>query len=220
MYPGKELFPLFRNASMVHSDKRQQIMLVVEKLATSRRFHEITLDEVAKAAKVGKGTIYHYFKDKDDLFFQVATSGFGELCELLKQKVPNNTSFSEKLLNVCKQVSMFFATRRQLLQMMQTEAGLVCWRRGRIRQRWLDRRKMLVDTLADIFLEGIEEGIIRTDISAEVLATFLLGMLRTRARDLQDAPENMKSYKLLVELFLNGVCVSSDKLSVQQMVVK
>ncbi len=115
---------------------------------------------------------------------------------------------------------MFFATRRQLLQMMQTEAGLVCWRRGRIRQRWLDRRKMLVDTLADIFLEGIEEGIIRTDISAEVLATFLLGMLRTRARDLQDAPENMKSYKLLVELFLNGVCVSSDKLSVQQMVVK
>ena len=195
-------------------------MSVVEKVATNRRFHEITLDEVAKTAKVGKGTIYHYFKDKDDLFFQVATSGFDELCELLKQKVPQNTSFSEKLLNVCKRVSRFYTTRRQLLQMMQTEANLVYWRRGKIRQLWQNKHKMLVNALGDIFLEGIEAGVIRSDIPAEVLATFLLGMLRTRARDLQDAPENMKSYKLLVDLFLNGVCMSADKVSIQQMTTK
>ncbi|MBA7705550.1 hypothetical protein ES703_114381 [subsurface metagenome] len=205
---------------MVHNDKRQQIMLVVEKLATSRRFHEITLDEVAKTARVGKGTLYHYFKDKDDLFFQVATSGFDELCGLLQQKIPSNTSFSEKLLNVCKQISKFFASRRQLLQMMQTEAGFIYWRRGKIRQRWLDKRKMLLNALADIFLEGIEAGAIRSDIPAKVLATFLLGMLRTQVRDIQDVPKNMKSHKLLVDLFLNGVCVSSDKLSVQVMAVK
>ena len=205
---------------MVHNDKQRQIMLVVEKLATKRRFHEMTLDEVAKSAKVGKGTLYHYFKDKDDLFFQVATSGFDELCGLLQQKIPSNISFSEKLLNVCKQIGRFFATRRQLLQMMQTEAGLIYWRRGKIRQRWLDKRKMLLNALADIFLEGIEAGAIRADIPAEVLATFLLGMLRTQARDIQDGPKNMKSHKLLVDLLLNGVCVSSDKLSIQEMVVK
>lgn len=192
---------------MVHNDKRQQIMSVVEKVANSRRFHEVTLDEIARAAKVGKGTIYHYFKDKEDLFFQVATSGFDELCELLKQKVPNNTSFPEKLLSTCKHISRFFSARRQLLQMMQTEAGLVYWRGSRIRQRWLDRRKVLVGTLADVFAEGVDAGVIRSDIPAEVLATFLLEMLRTRARDLGDTPENMKSYTLLVDLFMNGAGV-------------
>ncbi len=204
---------------MVHNNKRQEIMLVVEKLATSRRFHEITLDAVAKAAKVGKGTLYHYFKDKDDLFFQVATSGFDELCGLLQQKIPSNTSFSEKLLNVCKQISRFFATRRQLLQMMQTEAGLIYWRRGKIRQRWLDKRKMLVNVLAQIFHEGIAEGVVRSDISAEVMAAYLLGLLRTRARDLQDMPENMKNCKLLVDMFLNGVHASSDEVLIQEMAV-
>ena len=189
---------------MVHNDKRQQIMSVVEKVANNRRFHEVTLDEIARTAKVGKGTIYHYFKDKEDLFFQVATSGFDELCELLKQKVPNNTSFSEKLLSVCKHISRFFSARRQLLQMMQTEASLVYWRKGRIRQRWLDKRKVLVDTLADMFAEGIDAGVIRSDIPTEVLATFLIGMLRTRARDLMDVPENVKSDKLLVDMFMNG----------------
>ena len=205
---------------MVHNDKRTQIMRVVEKLATNRRFHEITLDDVAEAANVGKGTIYHYFKDKDDLFFQVATSGFDELCELLKQKVPDNTSFSQKLLNVCKQINRFFAARRQLFQMMQSEGSLVYRRRGNIHQQWLAKRKMLVDALADILLEGIAEGAVRTDISAEVLATFLLGMLRTRTRDLSDAPENMKNDRLLVELFLTGASLSADKPALQQMAVK
>ena len=204
---------------MAHNSKQKQIMRVVEKLATNRRFHEITLDEVAEAAGVGKGTIYRYFADKDDLFFQVATSGFEELCELLKRTVPCDTSFTEKLLNACKRITKFFAARRQLLQMMQTEANLAYWRKGKNRQRWLDKRKMLVNVLADIFCDGIAEGMVRTNISAEVMATFLLGLLRTRARDLQDVPENMKNYKLLVDMFLNGVCTLHDNVSTQEMAV-
>ena len=204
---------------MAHNDKQKQIMRAVEKLAANRRFHEITLDEVAEAAGVGKGTIYRYFADKDELFFQVATSGFEELCELLKQTVPCDTSFAEKLLNACKQITMFFAARKQLLQMMQAEANLACWRKGKIRQRWLNKRKMLVDALADIFCEGVAEGAVRSDISVEVMASFLLGMLRTRARDLQDVPGSMKSCELLVDMFLNGVCASYNNEPIREMAV-
>ena len=204
---------------MAYNNKQKQIMRVVEKLATNRRIHEITLDEVAEAAGIGKGTIYRYFADKDELFFQVATSGFEELCELLKRTVPCDTSFTEKLLNACKQITKFSAARMQLLQMMQNEANLAYWRKGKIRQRWLDKRKMLVNALADIFREGVAEGVVRSDISAEVMATFLLGLLRTRARDLQNVPENMKNCKLLVDMFLNGVCTSYDNVSIQEMAV-
>lgn len=118
-------------------------MKVVEQLATDRRFHEITLDEVAQVARVGKGTIYRYFSDKDELFFQVATSGFDELCELLEQIVPADRNFPEKLLMVCQQIGRFFATRRQLLQMMQNEAGRIFWAKGRIRERWMAKREKL-----------------------------------------------------------------------------
>ena len=65
--------------------KRDQIMKAAEHLFTNRRFHEITLDQVARAAGVGKGTIYLHFADKDDLFFQVATSGFTQLCEIIER---------------------------------------------------------------------------------------------------------------------------------------
>ena len=76
---------------MENSDKRQSIMQTAERLFKSRRIHEITLDEVAQKAKVGKGTIYLHFQNKDDLFFQVATSGFDELCGLVREQVPTES---------------------------------------------------------------------------------------------------------------------------------
>jgi len=204
---------------MGHKNKQKHIMRVVERLAADRRFHEITLDEVAELAGVGKGTIYRYFPDKDELFFQVAVSAFDELCELLKRTVSCETSFSEKLSNACEQMSRFFDERSQLFQMMRVEADFACWHKGRIRQRWLDKRKMLVNCLADIFCEGVTEGIVRSDISPEVMAAFFLGLLRAGARDLQRVPENMKNCTLLLDVFLNGVSVSPDKVSIQKIAV-
>lgn len=191
---------------------RQQIMYEVEKLFTSRRFHEITLDDVAHAAQVGKGTIYRYFQDKDDLFFQTATSGFDELCELLSRKVPENASFFEQMLSACQQISSFYDSRRQLFRMIQAEDSRMYWCKGTIRDRWMAKRKKLIAALAEIINKGVAEGKIRTDVPPEALASFLLALLRTRSRDLADMPEVMQRYELLVDLFLRGAGQYEDEL--------
>ena len=49
-----------------------------------------------------------------------------------------------------------------------------------------------------------------TDVPAEVLANFFLGMLRTRARDLEGAPEAVRQYGVMVDLFLRGAGPGSD----------
>jgi AcrR family transcriptional regulator len=189
---------------MARPNRREQIMQAVEKLFTSRRFHEITLDDVAHAARVGKGTIYRYFQDKDDLFFQTATSGFDDLCDLLRRKIPNNTPFAEQLVSACVEISGFFKRRRQLFQMMQAEEDRIYWFTGTIRDRWMEKRKNLVAAVAEIMSKGIGEGKVRDDIPAEVLANFFLGMLRTRARDLSNSQGVMQRHGLLVDLFCRG----------------
>jgi len=201
---------------MAPQNKREQIMQAVEKLFTSRRFHEITLDDVAQGARVGKGTIYRYFQDKDDLFFQTATSGFDDLCELLRRKVPENNPFVEQLISACAQISGFFNRRRQLFQMMQAEENRMYWFKGTIRDRWMAKRKKLVAAVAEIIRKGVAEKKIRTDIPAEVLATFLLGMLRTRARDLPNNPEAMQRHELLVDLFCRGASLLEEKAGPQK----
>ena len=68
---------------MSKENKRELRLNALEALLPGRRFHEITLDEVAKAAQVGKGTIYLYFQDKDALFAELVCFRLGKLQEQL-----------------------------------------------------------------------------------------------------------------------------------------
>lgn len=195
-------------------DKKQQIMQAAEKLFTTRRFHEITTDDVAEAAGVGKGTIYRYFQDKDDLFFQTATSGLDELCELLERNVPGNAGFYEQILSACSQITSFFEKRRQLYSMMLSEEGRLSLGKGLLHDRWMERRKKLLAALSMIIDRGIDEGELRSDLPAEIQANFLLGMLRTRARDLATAPREFQRYEVVVDMFRNGAGNKNNKTAV------
>ncbi len=186
-------------------------MLAAEKLFATRRFHEIKLEDVARKARVGKGTIYLYFENKDDLFFQTATSGFEELCQLLQQNSPKKAIFREELLTACTKITDFFEERHQLFRVMNNEDVRLCFARGSIHKRWMQRRKLLLTAVTAIIQRGIDEGQIRSDILPDVLAAFLLGMLRTRAWDLGETPENMRSNAVIIDLFCNGVFSNNNK---------
>jgi len=183
-------------------------MLAAERLFANRRFHEVTLDEVARSAGVGKGTIYLHFADKDDLFFQVANSGLTQLCQIIEHGRTEGMPFQEGLLEVCRQISAFFQRRRQLLRMMQNEEGSMASRRRALRERWLAHRRQLVAALGRILAAGVRGGVVRPDVPPEALAAFLLGMMRTRARELE-APEAMP-IETVVRLFLEGATPRAD----------
>jgi TetR/AcrR family fatty acid metabolism transcriptional regulator len=186
-------------------DKRQRIMQTAEKLFANRRIHEITLDEVAQLAQIGKGTIYRYFEDKDDLFFQVATSGFDELCDLLEEKVPRDLSFQEQILAMCLEISAYFRSRREMFTMMLAEDARMPGCKGKLKERWLKQRKKLVKSVARILEHGVADGLVRHDVPSEILASFLLGLLRARALEMLDVPPEQRPHELVVDLFCNGV---------------
>ena len=191
---------------MSSNDRRAKIMRAAEKLFTSRRLHEITLDDVVAEAHVGKGTVYTYFANKEDLFFQVATSGFEDLCNLIDAKIPTGAPFMSQLIDACNLVSKFFARRKQLFRMIQSEGDRMQLSKGTVRKKWQCQRKRLVDAMARIIEKGIDEGKVREDIPADIQANFLLGMLRTRLRDLADRPKSLITTELIVDLFCQGAC--------------
>jgi TetR/AcrR family fatty acid metabolism transcriptional regulator len=180
------------------------IMSAAERLFRSRRFHEIKLDDVAREAKVGKGTIYLYFRDKDDLFFQTTTNGLDELCSLLTGIGADGSSFNEELTLACAKISDFFAGRRELFGMMEDEDARAYLSRGNVQERWLEKRRPIVEAVSRIMQKGIASGSVRQDIDPEILAHFFLGMLRTRARDISESPAS-RDNTAFVDLFVNGV---------------
>lgn len=199
-------------------EKRRRILRAAEGLLATRSSHEVKLDEVADRAGIGKGTIYLHFKDKEDLFFEVAMSGFAELCSVVRQAAERDAGgdFHQRLLGVCQAVSAFFAKRRALFRVMQTGQHRCADLPAALRERWLDRRRKLVEAVAEVLASGQKEGRIRRDVPPEILSDFLLGMLRTRTRDVRDAPEEFQSEAFVVRLFWEGAADTKKRKAVRK----
>jgi len=190
---------------MAHTDKRQIILDAMEALVRSRRFDEVTLDEIAKAASVGKGTIYRYFKDKEDLFLQLATEGFDELCELVRTRIPEGIPFQERLLVMCAEISDFLGSRRSLIRVMREHEGRSEAFHRKMGRHFHDHKMKLDEAVTSVLKTGQESGFLRDDIPVLVQARLLMGLLHARGRGSRDAPEERPSISLIVDAFLRGV---------------
>ena len=167
---------------MAETDKRKRIIRAAEQLFHARQFHEITLDEVARRADVGKGTIYLYFSDKHDLFYQTAMAGFEEMCGVIRENASRRLSFREELARATRGVSDFFRLRRPIFHMIRAE--LKGPGAGVHRGAMLQRRRQLTQLLAAIIGRGKAVGEVRSALPLLVLAEYLLGMLRARALEM------------------------------------
>jgi AcrR family transcriptional regulator len=186
------------------SDKRLRIMQAAEKLFSTRQFHEISLEEVARVADVGKGTIYLYFSDKEDLFYQTAVSGYDDMCKILQNSAIERLSFRDILLRTCVTISDFFRRRRPLFRVILSERARALESGGGLGQRWVKHRKSMREAVAAIIARGIESGEVQSGLPPEVLAEYLLGMIRTRAWELEDQPDAVRTDASIVELFIHG----------------
>jgi AcrR family transcriptional regulator len=186
-------------------DKKNRIMAAAEGLFKTGQFHEITLDEVARLADVGKGTIYQYFASKDDLFFQTAIAAFDQMCELLRQDTGADDSMERHLRRACEAICKFAEERRLLFRLVQAQGERTLGQGGGLRQVWNEHRKKMIQIIAEIIGLGVRRGQVRDDVSPEVLAEYFLGMLRTRVTELDGLSDRDRSQEALVNLFIRGL---------------
>ena len=51
-------------------------MAAASRVFAARPYHVVCMDDVAEAARVGKGTLYRYFPSKEDLYLGVVAEAF------------------------------------------------------------------------------------------------------------------------------------------------
>ena len=76
-------------------ERRSGILAAAEKVFFAKGFAAATMDEVANQAEVSKGTLYLYFKSKDDLFFAIASPMIERTLERLSEIAQGNRNALE-----------------------------------------------------------------------------------------------------------------------------
>ncbi len=84
--------------------KRKDIALSCKSLFIKQGINKLTISQIAKEAGVGKGTIYDYFKNKEDIVFEIVNILMQEHNHIKEKNLANLFSTKEKI----KQFFSFF----------------------------------------------------------------------------------------------------------------
>ena len=84
--------------------KRKDIALSCKELIFNNGIKDLTISQIAKTAGVGKGTIYEYFNNKEDIVFEIVNIMILERNIAVEEKLSKLTSTKDKI----KLFSSFF----------------------------------------------------------------------------------------------------------------
>lgn len=155
--------------------KRLKIQAAAAEMFAANPFHKVLMSDVAEAAGVGKGTLYTYFKNKEDLYLSVLYSGFAQLVDRIQGNLEEQqTGPLEKLEAAIRQIVQFAYHNPHMFELMRT----VPLRDVIDDVRWSIKRSELKSLITSIIRSGIASGEF-VDPHPELTARFIPGMVRS-----------------------------------------
>ncbi len=163
---------------MAKIDRKKLILEEAARLFSAKRFDEVLMDEIAHQAGVGKGTIYKYFADKEELYFAVVFEGIRRLNEQLQRKANRQQNPEDELRRMVHAIVSFFSQNRFFFRLMSHEDGKSEGGRGENRKRWREERRIQLAAIESVLQNGTEEGVFSVD-NPKVEAAILRDMVRS-----------------------------------------
>jgi len=192
------------------AEKRARILEAASRVFACKGFLSATVAEVAREAKVADGTIYLYFRNKDDLLLRLVEARMNALCHAMEEVLARIEDPLEKL-------AAFIRFHLKMVEKSPEEAQVLI---VELRQSGPDLKGALAELmrpylamLQQILEEGIAGGVMRPlDPRAVRHAIFgaldevaLAWLLRGRRFDLSHNAEQ------LAELFVGGLAQSPPR---------
>lgn len=157
------------------ADKKQRIMETAIKLISKKGYHGATTALIAKKAGVSQGLIFHYFKNKEGLFFSILEDASKKFQVEIKKNTHSECDILKKIENVALTYSEIVENHEELFIILLrqiTGSGLD------LRKEKLNKLTLTepIKLFREILEEGVKQEVIR-DIDLDVATSSFFGML-------------------------------------------
>jgi TetR/AcrR family fatty acid metabolism transcriptional regulator len=186
---------------------RERILRTAEGIFLRRDFHEVRMDDVARAAGVGKGTLYRYFASKDSLFTALVLDGMDQLRGELEAAVRAPGEPVAKLERVVRASLEHLRQRRFLFALLHRREHKPSRSDAR---EWERRRARLARVIEDAVREAVAAGQMR-NVEPRIAAETLLALLRAMDRTRRPGDSLPALSREVFELFLCGAGTSKGQ---------
>ncbi len=154
--------------------KKEAILNVATELFSTQPYHKVAMDEIARRARVAKGTLYYHFKSKEALYASLLHQGLDSMLQRLKARF-DKTDPVENLAFFVRELAHFFHEKRTFFLVLQQEESSLFSKKLK---NCYEKICTLRDLLGSIIKEGIGKGYIREDVEPDVLIEIIMGMIK------------------------------------------
>jgi AcrR family transcriptional regulator len=178
--PNATKSPLRRDAQ-----RNRERLLAATRAAFQERGLEVGVDEIARRAGVGVGTLYRHFPTKDALIDAIVDARFAELTEATEQALECEDAWAGVERFLIAAVDLQAADRG-------FKDALAA--RGRDEKRVKAARRRLHGAIERLVERAREEGALRDDVSAADMLVLLWGTARIVERTEEVAPGQVRRF--------------------------
>jgi AcrR family transcriptional regulator len=194
-------------------NKENDILAAAIKIFLTKGFSKTNVQDIADEARIGKGTIYDYFKSKDDLFVQALKFDNSNFIMEINQKIFKEESFFKKLIKLIE-LSEFAALgmfRRMNYYITNEISELNPEAQLDFKNFMKGMRDNGKNLMCHILEQGIEEGEVEnTDIDLNFVADVIVGMVifhcqRTCYESYYSLEQRKEENEKFINFLMNGI---------------
>ncbi len=185
-------------------NKKEKIYEIAAKVFGERGYDGASLDEIALRSKVAKGTIFYYFKNKEELFLSLIERGLSRLTEEIVV-IAKNADSKDKLGELIECHFVFFKKYRNVGMMILNQMGYL---KNRWNKRLNEVKDFYVESVKGIIAVEKKRNNIAGDLEAEGIIVSIFSLLAMMGLDwsvfsLQISKEKMN--RTIKEIIFRGV---------------
>ena len=193
------------------AEKRKLIVDTAIKVFAEKGYHDTRISDIAKAAEIAYGLVYHYFKNKEEILDTIFLERWGEFISAVRAIAVDGRRAEDKLLSISAVILSAHRNRPEWARVLIFEIQRT--------QRFLDPERVqlvgeLFRTVSEILREGQARGELRMDLEPELASYIFVGgldiVVTSRLFDLIEIKGDEGAYyariaRTVVDLFTNGM---------------
>jgi TetR/AcrR family transcriptional regulator len=195
--------------------RREGIILAAEKVFFRKGLEMATMDDIAEIAELSKGTLYLYFKSKEDLHMAVARKSIRLLRTITLKATEGEGNALEKLGRMGRATIEFSRTdpdrMRAIMTLEELEPQTLSATTSDVQD--LIYKESTVETVIQMVEQGVKEKLIRADVPVMLIAHTLWMTVLSVVRFVTMKPALLEALELTqdqileshFEMVLNGI---------------
>jgi len=138
----------------VSEERKDQILDAASEVFAEKGVHETRMDDIVKESGLSKGTLYWYFKSKDEIILSIFERMFSREFQEIENLVYADGSATERMLYFAERASEDI---RRMLRLMPLAYEFMAWA---FRRKFVqDAFKLYVNKFMDILIPLLQQGI-------------------------------------------------------------